>query len=959
MSIPRLLRTQSGQQINLGRELGRGGEGIVYEVQSAAAIAAKIYHPDKAAERQQKVEAMVVAGWHNAVPTAAFPIDALFAGSNHFLGFTMPLISGQREIHDLYSPTSRRTSFPTATFRFLAHTSLNIARAIAGVHATGCVVGDLNQSGILIAKNSIATLIDCDSFQVTVGGRTFICKVGKEEFTPPELQGERFDQLVRTANHDAFGLAVIIFQLLFMGRHPFAGRFLGRGDMPMQTAIADYRFAYSARKSETKMEPPPHVPLLADLPTELSNAFEVAFGQIGSVSGRPTAADWVSMLGRAEQQIVSCQHNPAHHFFRAATSCPWCRMESAYPGFFAFIPTVVQVSSAPINLVQLIAAVRGASDPGIAPDLSNLMPTFSGTASPITANMRTLAFTYMGALIGVFAAVLMFRAQVIPAQFVIPLLVAAVFFTIRQPKQLETIEKAAAQAGSAWKNIESQWGKVKDNTGFLTQRNLASDIIRQFQALQGEESRRLAELKVRQQEAQLTAFLECFYIDHPGTKIKGVGNGRKVVLRSYGIETAADVVQHRIQQISGFGPKLTGDIVAWRKSLERRFVFNPNQPINPADIATVKAQIVGQQIELEKKLRTAHSDLQNSSQQTQSLRMHLRNAAIAAWNAKGQSDLDASTYLRPFSRRNRIIAVAAASLLALMVPSSFRPPELPKAPVVSLNRASKSMPTAAVPRALPNDQSRLNQAAPSPPLNIKPPEADSSITERIIQPQPDSEVGTWSLSPTRDVQSADSGSVAREPIHQQEPQQEAPYLPSPLNNEPVERDFPAKVELPPAPVLQSLNTRGITSIQGRLHALGYTTSVSGVWDTATRAALRDFKVTNHLDASTTWDIATQQSLEAVTALPVTRSFVGNWSTAECRLDPEQEAPLSINSYRAKSNAGGVCDFRQISNFGQGWRIQAVCHTSAERWASVITLKLDGAELIWSSGRGTARYFRCQ
>ena len=100
-----------------------------------------------------------------------------------------------------------------------------------------------------------------------------------EEFTAPELQGKRFDQLVRTRNHDAFGLAVILFYLLFMGRHPFAGKYLGRGDLSMQAAIADYRFAYSSRIRETRMEPPPYVPLLTDIPSELASAFEMAFGQ--------------------------------------------------------------------------------------------------------------------------------------------------------------------------------------------------------------------------------------------------------------------------------------------------------------------------------------------------------------------------------------------------------------------------------------------------------------------------------------------------------------------------------------------------------------------------------------------------------------------------------------------------------------------------------------------------------
>jgi DNA-binding helix-hairpin-helix protein with protein kinase domain len=53
------LRTRSGQQIVLGSELGEGGEGKVYHVRGNSNLAAKIYHRDKVAKRQAKVEAIV------------------------------------------------------------------------------------------------------------------------------------------------------------------------------------------------------------------------------------------------------------------------------------------------------------------------------------------------------------------------------------------------------------------------------------------------------------------------------------------------------------------------------------------------------------------------------------------------------------------------------------------------------------------------------------------------------------------------------------------------------------------------------------------------------------------------------------------------------------------------------------------------------------------------------------
>lgn len=155
---------------------------------------------------------------------------------------------------------------------------------------------------------------------------------------------------------DAFGLAVLIFQLFFMGRHPFSGRFAGSQNMPLERAISECRFAYSSRRSETRMDPPPNVPLLSDVPPYIASAFEKAFGKQAMVGGRPSAAEWVALLQKAETEIVVCSANDAHHYFKVASSCPWCRMEQAAPGFIAFTPRLSAI---------LGPTVRGAPDSGV------------------------------------------------------------------------------------------------------------------------------------------------------------------------------------------------------------------------------------------------------------------------------------------------------------------------------------------------------------------------------------------------------------------------------------------------------------------------------------------------------------------------------------------------------------------------------------------------------------------
>ena len=334
-----IYRTESGTIIQFGAVIGKGGEGTVYSLQNYSGLAAKIYLSGLAAERREKISSMVAAKLHTSASFVAYPIDVVLDSKGAFCGFTMLTMPGRKPAHQLYSPSGRKTAFPRATFPMLVRTTMNIARAMNSVHSKGCIIGDINHSGVLIADDATVVLIDSDSFQFSYDGYLYRCKVGVPEFTPPELQGKNLSSITRTTNHDNFGLAVLIFCTLMMGRHPFAGRYLGQGDMPMERAIAEYRFAYSSRRGSTLMEPPPNVPTLADLPISLADAFERAFGPSGSAGPRVSASEWAAILDKAEGTLIQCSSSAAHHFFSTAKTCPWCRMERAYPGFLAFVPT--------------------------------------------------------------------------------------------------------------------------------------------------------------------------------------------------------------------------------------------------------------------------------------------------------------------------------------------------------------------------------------------------------------------------------------------------------------------------------------------------------------------------------------------------------------------------------------------------------------------------------------------
>jgi len=324
MPGPTLYDSQ-GRLLRLEAEIAKGGEGRVWQV--AGGRVAKLYHA-ATAEQRTKIGAMIGLQTERLLKVAAWPVETLHATPRGpFRGFLMPHAAG-KPIHILYGPKSRLTGFPQATWPFLLRAAANLARAFAVVHEHGLVVGDVNHANSLVSDQATVALIDCDSFQLTNGGRPFYCGVGIDTHLPPELQGQDLSRVLRTRNHDAFGLAVLIFQILFMGRHPFSGRFLGSGDMPIPRAIREFRFAYGPGAGVRQMQQPPNTLPLEAVSSEVARLFERAFAPQRTQEGsRPAPQEWIAAIEGFSAQLQVCNRHSSHHFFRGLTACPWCAVE--------------------------------------------------------------------------------------------------------------------------------------------------------------------------------------------------------------------------------------------------------------------------------------------------------------------------------------------------------------------------------------------------------------------------------------------------------------------------------------------------------------------------------------------------------------------------------------------------------------------------------------------------------
>jgi DNA-binding helix-hairpin-helix protein with protein kinase domain len=310
------LHTSSTGTISPGRKIGFGGEGEVYEVRERPDLVVKLYHEPPSAEKAEKLEVLSRLGTERLFNLSAWPVDvAREAPGGKVLGFLMRRIAQAEEVHSLHSPKSRLQKFPEASWSFLIYVAANIARAVSAVHEHGLVVGDLNPKNILVTRNATVYLLDCDSFQTQVGGKTYRCDAGFPEYTPPELQGVVFKDVDRNPEHDAFGLAIILFQLLFLGRHPFSGRYLGPGEMPLERAIREGRYAFGDQAERYQMTPPPGALSVTALSPPLARLFHRAFLP-KAATDRPAAPEWVPQLESFAGSLKPCVLHSGHFYYR-------------------------------------------------------------------------------------------------------------------------------------------------------------------------------------------------------------------------------------------------------------------------------------------------------------------------------------------------------------------------------------------------------------------------------------------------------------------------------------------------------------------------------------------------------------------------------------------------------------------------------------------------------------------
>ena len=358
----------NGRHIHLGPKITEGGEGIIFEIPSDASRVAKIFHKPlhQQSLKAKKLQFQCLNKNKELLSISAWPQTILHDSRDSLKihGFIMPRVSG-KEIHFLYSPHDRQNVFPSAGWDFLIHVAKNCATAFETLHENGVVMADVNEKNLIVTKNGIVYLIDCDSYQLRNGNEKYYCDVGVQLWTPPELQKlilhKGYSNLERTPNHDRFGLAVLIFELLFMGRHPYAGVITDHHrHYELHEAIQEYLFAFSPKAWIRGTKPPPHTLSLSTLPDKLITLFERSFLPGSEInSSRPTGREWINELSNLFKSQKTCNYDNGHKYWNGNSACPWCQIIAhGGPNFFITVSIQLGLPSASGDITLIWTTIQ-------------------------------------------------------------------------------------------------------------------------------------------------------------------------------------------------------------------------------------------------------------------------------------------------------------------------------------------------------------------------------------------------------------------------------------------------------------------------------------------------------------------------------------------------------------------------------------------------------------------------
>lgn len=322
-SAPRQVTDLNGVRYSLLRELGRGGQGAVYEVDGGR-LAAKVVF-DSSSSRRERLRNQLTQVKRLALTDLeiARPLEML---RDPVLGYVMELLTGMQPLKAL-GAVPRDVASPAVWYlaggglRRRLQLLARSADVLAAVHGKGLVYSDPSPHNIFVSESLDATevrFIDADNLHyASVAGVPAV-------FTP----GYGAPELARCASGvnsltDAHAFSVLTLQTLSLV-HPLIGDAVNEGPPEREEEALDGRLPWIEHPTDKTNRATYGIPRRSVLSPKLFDLAQRAFGAgLRDATKRPGVAEWAVCLHSAADATLACPACKGTHYFTEKL-CPWC-----------------------------------------------------------------------------------------------------------------------------------------------------------------------------------------------------------------------------------------------------------------------------------------------------------------------------------------------------------------------------------------------------------------------------------------------------------------------------------------------------------------------------------------------------------------------------------------------------------------------------------------------------------
>lgn len=335
--------------LSVNDKIGEGATAIIYKVVFQNKIwAAKIYKNDVIVNKA-KIQAMLDNQPHDMFATLdgeeivqyAWVRYALKDTNRNIVGFLMPFISHDEtySFDTFFDPVlSKRLEAKELALSLRIQLAINLCELIKGLHSNKNYFVDIKPQNIRVyKKNHRVVLLDCDGYSINNpegNPPRFKAELISSDYIAPEVIIKKLKPSDLGLQQDLYGLAVILFQLLNRGTHPFQGVVSDDG---ITASTNDERaslglYAYGLDKSN-RVSPRPQ-----SLHNLFLNETRALFDKSFETQRRTTLNQWIDHFKDIldNKKLVFCENvDPSGrrdgdllHIKFAGKKCIGCKLQS-------------------------------------------------------------------------------------------------------------------------------------------------------------------------------------------------------------------------------------------------------------------------------------------------------------------------------------------------------------------------------------------------------------------------------------------------------------------------------------------------------------------------------------------------------------------------------------------------------------------------------------------------------